>query len=187
MNILKLKQRPKTFGRIFGIEPEKFNELLMFTHLLSAFSPSALSWEHENTSSSQPRPLPKGDGSAQIASSALFQETVVLASHWKNVWRFVRRHTPMEGRVESQRVKRPQSRILWPSCKTASAQRENGAKENPGRSRYSRFFWRRLDSQPNHRSDEIINGRVVPKPKRLASTTASGLLLSKTAETGCRT
>ena len=51
--------------------------LLMFTHLLSAFAPSALSWEHENTSSSQPRPLPKGDGSAQIASSALFQETVV--------------------------------------------------------------------------------------------------------------
>ena len=52
-------------------------KLLMFTHLLSAFAPSALSWEHENTSSSQPRPLPKGDGSAQIASSALFQETVV--------------------------------------------------------------------------------------------------------------
>src|SRR3989344_9679496 len=53
------------------------SSLLMFTHLLSAFAPSALSWEHENTSSSQPRPLPKGDGSAQIASSALFQETVV--------------------------------------------------------------------------------------------------------------
>src|SRR3990167_8189342 len=53
------------------------SHLLMFTHLLSAFAPSALSWEHENTSSSQPRPLPKGDGSAQIASSALFQETVV--------------------------------------------------------------------------------------------------------------
>ena len=29
MNILKLKQHPKTFGRIFGIEPEKFNELVL--------------------------------------------------------------------------------------------------------------------------------------------------------------
>lgn len=29
MNISKLKQSPKTFSRIFGIEPEKFNELIV--------------------------------------------------------------------------------------------------------------------------------------------------------------
>src|SRR3990167_7244609 len=93
----------------------------------------------------------------------------------------------MEGRVESQRVKRPQSRILWPSFKTASAQRENGAKENPGRSRDSRFFRRLLDAQPNHQSGEIMDWRLVSRPKRLASTPASGVLLKKPAKTGCGT
>ena len=29
MNISKLKQSPKTFSRIFGIKPEKFNELVL--------------------------------------------------------------------------------------------------------------------------------------------------------------
>src|SRR3989338_8460858 len=29
MNISKLKQSPKTFSRIFGIEPEKFNALVV--------------------------------------------------------------------------------------------------------------------------------------------------------------
>lgn len=54
MNIIKLKQHPKTFTRLFGIEPQKFDELVMKIHPL---------WVRaESKRLRHPRKIKKGGG-----------------------------------------------------------------------------------------------------------------------------
>lgn len=54
MNITKLKQHPKTFTRLFGIEPQKFDELVMKIHSLWIRS--------EAKRLNHPRKIKKGGG-----------------------------------------------------------------------------------------------------------------------------
>jgi hypothetical protein len=54
MNITKLKQHPRTFTRLFGIEPQKFDELIMKIHPL---------WvKAESKRLRHPRKIKKGGG-----------------------------------------------------------------------------------------------------------------------------
>src|SRR3989338_7041824 len=67
MNISKLKQSPKTFSRIFGIEPEKFNELVLQIEPL---------WQTaEAKRLKHPRKIKKGSGRPYMLS---LEESVAM-------------------------------------------------------------------------------------------------------------